>query len=131
MNFPEEFLDLLKDETKAFLYLATIMSDGSPQVTPVWFSAGDEYILINTAEGRIKDRNMKARPKIAMTIQDPQDPYRYLGVRGEVVSHTREGADEHINALSFKYRGTPYKFTPGQKRIIFRIQPTHFDLHSS
>jgi len=131
MIFPKEFLDLLKDETKAFLYLATIMSDGSPQVTPVWFSAEDEYILINTAEGRIKDRNMKARPKVAMTIQDPQDPYRYLGVRGEVVSHTREGADEHINALSFKYRGTPYKFTPGQKRIIFRIQPTHFDLHSS
>jgi PPOX class probable F420-dependent enzyme len=131
MNFPEQFLDLLKDETKAFLYLATIMSDGSPQVTPVWFSADGEYILINTAEGRIKDRNMKVRPKVAMTIQDPQDPYRYLGVRGEVVSHTREGADEHINALSFKYRGTPYNFTPGQQRIIFRLRPTHFDLHSS
>jgi PPOX class probable F420-dependent enzyme len=131
MKFPEEFLDLLKDETKAFLYLATVMSDGSPQVTPVWFSAAGEDILINTAEGRAKDRNMKARPKVAMTIQDPQDPYRYLGIRGEVVSHTREGADEHINALSFKYRGTPYTFTAGQKRIIFRIRPTHFDLHSS
>ena len=80
--------------------------------------------LINTTEGRAKDRNMKARPKIAMTIQDPNDPYRYLGIRGEVVSYTKEGADEHINALSLKYWGRPYKFTPGQKRIIFRIQ-TH------
>ncbi len=131
MNFPSEFLDLLKDETKAFLYLATVMSDGSPQVTPVWFQADGEHILINTAEGRIKDRNMKARPKVAMTIQDPKDPYRYLGIRGEVVDYTREGADEHINALSFKYRGNPYKFTPGQKRIVFRIRPTHFDLHGS
>src|SRR5512135_608032 len=121
MNFPEEFLDLLKDETKAFLYLGTIMSNGSPQVTPVWFSADGEYILINTAEGRAKDRNMKARPKVAMTIQDPQDPYRYLGVRGEVVSHTREGADEHINALSLKYHGAPFTIPPGQRRIIFRI----------
>jgi PPOX class probable F420-dependent enzyme len=131
VNFPEEFLDLLKDETKAYLYLATIMSDGSPQVTPVWFNVEGEYILINTAEGRAKDRNMKARPKVAMTIQDPKDPYRYLGMRGEVVSYTREGADEHINALSFKYVGKPYTIPPGQKRIIFRIQPTHFDLHSS
>lgn len=131
MNFPAEFLDLLKDEAKAFLYLATIMPDGSPQVTPVWFNVDGEYILINTAEGRIKDRNMKARPQIAMTIQDPKNPYRYLGIRGEVVSHTREGADEHINALSFKYKGTAYKIAPGQKRIIFRIRPTHFDLHSN
>ncbi len=131
MNFPEKFLDLLKDDTKAFLYLATTLSDGSPQVTPVWFNTDGEYILINTAEGRAKDRNMKARPKVAMTIQDPKNPYRYLGMRGEVVSHTREGADEHINALSFKYHGTPYTIPAGQKRIIVRIKPTHFDQHSS
>ncbi|MGE5776091.1 MAG: PPOX class F420-dependent oxidoreductase [Chloroflexota bacterium] len=131
MNFPEEFLDLLKDDAKTFLYLGTVLSDGSPQVTPVWFSVDGEYILINTAEGRAKDRNMKARPKVAMTIQDPNDPYRYLGVRGEVVGYTNEGADEHINALSLKYWGRPYKFTPGQKRIIFRIRPTHFDQHRS
>jgi len=131
MNFPEEFLDLLSDDSKAFLYLATTMPDSSPQVTPVWFSADGEHILINTAEGRAKDRNMKARPKVAMTIQDPTNPYRYLGMRGEVVSYTREGADEHINALSFKYKGISYKIPPGQQRIIFRVRPTHFDLHSS
>ncbi len=129
MNFPEEFLDLLSDDSKAFLYLATIMPDGSPQVTPVWFSADGEHILINTAEGRVKDRNMKARPKVAMTVQDPKDPYRYLGMRGEVVSYTREGADEHINTLSFKYKGTPYNIPAGQKRIIFRVKPLHFDKH--
>jgi PPOX class probable F420-dependent enzyme len=129
MNFPKEFLDLLNDESKAFLYLATIMPDGSPQVTPVWFSTDGEHILINTNEGRVKDRNMKARPKVAMTIQDPNDPYRYLGVRGEVAGYTREGADEHINQLSLRYDGKPWNYCDGQKRIIYKIKPTHFDRH--
>ncbi len=97
-NFPQEYLDLLKDETKAFLFLATTMSDGSPQVTPIWFNADDEYILINTNEGRTKDRNMKARPKVALVIQDPNTPYRYIQIRGEIAEHTTQGADEHINA---------------------------------
>jgi PPOX class probable F420-dependent enzyme len=129
MNFPEKFLDLIKKDSKAFLYLATLMPDGSPQVTPVWFSADGKHILINTAEGRIKDRNMKARPKVAMTIQDPNDKYRYLGIRGEIESYTNEGADEHINALSLRYDGKPFKIPAGQKRIIFRVKPTHFDQH--
>ena len=102
MTFPTDFLDLLKEETKALLYLATIMPDGSPQVTPVWFSTDGEYILINTNEGRTKDKNMKARSRIAMVIQDPTNQDRYLGIRGEVVAFTREGADEHINRLSLK-----------------------------
>ena len=84
MSFPEEYQDLLNDRSKAMLYLATIMSDGSPQVTPVWFSTEGEYILINTNEGRVKDINMKARPKVAMTIQDPNKIYRYLGVRAKL-----------------------------------------------
>jgi PPOX class probable F420-dependent enzyme len=130
MSFPEEFLDLFKDDTKALLYLATVMPDGSPQVTPVWLDKDGEHILVNTNEGRVKDRNMKARPKVAMTIQDPNDPYRYLGVRGEVVGYTREGADEHINKLSLKYDNEPWKYREGQRRIIFKIKPTHFDLHN-
>jgi len=73
MNFPQDFLDLVDKDSKAFLYLATLMPDGSPQVTPVWFDSDGEYILINTAEGRVKDKNMRARPKVAMTIQDPND----------------------------------------------------------
>lgn len=130
MNFPEQFLDLLNDNSKALLYLATIMPDGSPQVTPVWFEIDGEYILINTNEGRVKDRNMRVRRKVAMTIQDPNDEYRYLGVRGEVVNYTTEGADEHINKLSLKYDNEPWTYRETQKRIIFKIKPTHFDEHN-
>jgi PPOX class probable F420-dependent enzyme len=129
MNFPEKYLDLFKPETKAFLYLATSMSDGSPQVTPVWFDNDGEHILINTNEGRVKDRNMKARAKVAMVIQDPKNPYRYLGIRGKVVSYTREGGDEHIDMLARRYRGKPWEYRPEQKRIIFKIRPVHFDEH--
>ena len=129
MNFPETFQDLLNDESKAFLYLATVMPDGSPQLTPVWFNTDGEHILINTNQGRVKDRNMKARPKVAMMIQDPNDRYRYLGIRGEVVSFTTEGADEHINKLSLKYDNEPWKPRKDQRRIIFRIKPIHFDAH--
>jgi hypothetical protein len=73
---------------------------------------------------------MKARPKVAMTIQDPNDPYRYLGVRGQVVSYTTEGADEHINKLSLKYDNEPWTYRETQKRIIFKIKPAHFDEHN-
>jgi len=130
MNFPEEFLDLLNEESKALLYLATLMPDGSPQVTPVWFDSDGEHILINTNEGRVKDRNMKARPNVAMTIQDPNNTYRYLGVRGEVVGYTREGADEHINKLSLKYDDKSWIRKENQRRIIFKIKPAHFDEHN-
>ncbi len=127
--FPKEYLDLLKDETKAYLFLATTMPDGSPQVTPIWFDSDDEHILINTNEGRVKDRNMKARPKVALVIQDPKDVYRYIGIRGEVAEYVREGADEHINQLALKYDGEPWKYREGQKRIIYKIKPTHIDPH--
>ena len=130
MTFPFEFQDLLEEKTKALLYLATVMPDGSPQVTPVWFNTDGEYILVNTNEGRAKDRNMNARPKVAMTIQDPNDPYRYLGIRGEVVGYTTEGADEHINKLALKYYERPWTYRPGQRRIIYRIKPIHFDPHN-
>ena len=130
MTFPTDFLDLLKDETKALLYLATIMPDGSPHVTPVWFSTDGEYILVNTNEGRVKDKNMKVRPRVAITIQDPNKQDRYLGARGEVVEFTKEGADEHINQLSLKYYGRPWKYSESQRRIIYRIKPVHFNLHN-
>jgi len=129
MVFPTDFLDLLKAETKALLYLATIMPDGSPQVTPVWFSIDGEDVLINTNEGRVKDKNMKARARVAMVIQDPNVQDRYLGMRGEVVGYTREGADEHINWLSLKYYNKPWTRTEGERRIIFRIKPISFDAH--
>ena len=93
MPFPIEFEDLLYGNKRPLLYLATLMADGKPQVTPVWFDVDGEYILVNTNEGRAKDKNMKERPSVAMVIQDPDHRDRYLGMRGEVVGYTREGAD--------------------------------------
>lgn len=122
-NIPDKFQVLFKDETKAFLFLATTMDDGSPQVTPVWFNTDGEFILVNSAKGRTKDRNMRARPKIAVAIMDPADPYRYIQLRGEVVEIIEEGAREHINALSLKYRGDPvYSGPPEQQRVIYKIK---------
>ncbi len=129
MTFPESHLDLFRDSTRAYLFLATLMSDGSPQVTPVWFNTEDGLILINTNEGRVKDKNLKARPQVAMAIQDPSDPFRYIQIRGKVAEYTREKADAHINTLSLKYRGEPWSSQPGQRRIIFKIRPFHFDAH--
>lgn len=128
-NFPANFLDLVSDETKAYLYLATIMPDGSPQVTPVWFNTDGEYILVNTNAGRTKDRNMRARPQVALVIMNPAEPYRYLQIRGQVVERTTQGADEHINTLALKYTGQPWKTQPNQKRVIYKIQAEHFDQH--
>ncbi len=128
-TIPEKFHDLFKNETKAYLFLATTMPDGSPQVTPVWFSVDETHILVNTAKGRVKDRNMRARPRVAMVIQDPDTPYRYLQIRGRVDEITEEGGDEHINALALKYDGKPWKLVAGQKRVIFKISPEHVDAH--
>ena len=131
MIFPAEFGDLLYGGKKPLLYLATLMPDGSPQVTPVWFDWDGENILINTNEGRVKDKNMKARSRVSMVIQDPDEQERYLGIRGEVVEYTREGADEHINKLSLKYKNKSWTYREGQRRIIYRIKPLHFDRHGS
>lgn len=125
-TIPESHQDLLRDNVRAFCSLATLMKDGSPQVTPVWFSWDGEDILINTAVGRQKDRNLKARPQVALVIIDPNNPYRWLQIRGKVVASTTEGAREHINFLNNKYQGNPnYPVVPNQVRIIFRIKPEH------
>ncbi len=128
-SIPEKYHDLLEDETRAFAILATSMADGSPQVTPVWFDMEGDCIRVNTNEGRVKDHNMKKRPKVALVILDPRDPYRYVQIRGEVDGMTREGADQHINRLSLKYTGKPWKPQQGQKRIIYLIKPVHVDAH--
>lgn len=128
-SIPNEYQDLLAGETKAFLFLATLMSDGTPQVTPTWFSMEGDHILINTARGRVKERNMRARPQVALAIQDPKTPYRYLQIRGRVVEISEEGGDEHINALSLRYDGKPWGKVPNQVRAIFKILPEHVDAH--
>ena len=130
-HIPESHLDLLKDEKKAFLFLATIMSDGSPQLTPIWFNTDSEYVLINSAKDRVKDRNMRIRPQVALCIQDPSNPYRYLQIRGKVVEFTIEGADDHIDALTLKYRGIP-KYPsrqPSEQRVMYKIQIVKVDAH--
>lgn len=129
MKFPEKYQDLLTDETKALVYLATVMGDGTPQVTPVWFSVDNDHILINTAEGRIKDSNMRARPHVALVIQDPDDDYRYMQIRGKVVERTYDGAEAHIHALSQKYRGKDWDIPAGQIRVLYKITPLSFDTH--
>ncbi len=123
---PESHLDLLLRK-RAFGHLATIMPDGSPQVTPVWVDYDGTYVLVNSAKGRQKDRNMRARPRVAICIPDPDNPYRYLAVRGRVVEITEEGAEEHIDKLAQKYQGVErYQGRrPGMVRVIYKISPDH------
>ncbi len=122
-GFPDTHKDLLEDATRAFAYLATLMPDGSPQLTPLWFNTDDDHICINSSKGRIKDRNMRADPRIALLIADPKDPYRFVQVRGRVEEVTEKGGLEHINTLSLKYHGKPWKANPGQVRVIYKIRP--------
>jgi len=120
---PEKFLDLL--QKKAFANLGTIMSDGSPQVTPVWVDYDGKYVRFNSALGRVKDRNVRRDPRVSLSILDPDNPYRYLAIRGRVVDITEQGADEHINRLSQKYLGKveyPYR-QPGEVRVLYKIEP--------
>ncbi len=115
--------DLLADETKAFAFLATLMPDGSPQVTPVWFNTDEEHLLVNSSRGRQKDRNMRQSPQVAVVLMAMDDPYRYVQIRGEVVAIEESGAEEHIHALSMKYRGRRFDIAQGQTRVRYKIKP--------
>jgi PPOX class probable F420-dependent enzyme len=123
MTVPESHRDLLEDRARAYAYLATVMPDGSPQVTPIWFDAQGDNIRINSAKGRTKDRNMRARPAVALLIADPKDPLRYIQIRGRIIEFTEKGALEHINGLSMKYRGRPWAPVEGQTRVTYRLLP--------
>jgi PPOX class probable F420-dependent enzyme len=128
VTIPEEFLDLL--ERPIVVTLVTVMPDGQPQATPVWFSYDGTHIWVNTARGRQKDRNMTERPKVTVLSVDPDNPYRYLEVRGEIDAITEDGAVDHINHLSDKYFNRPdyYANNPEQRhretRVIYKIKPT-------
>ena len=127
---PSSHLDLIKDETKAFACLATTMRDGSPQLTPIWFNTDGRHIMINSAKGRVKDMNMRRYKHVALVILDPNDPYRYIQIRGEVINITTQGAREHINQLSKKYTGREV-FTGGSAdeiRVTYVIQPLHVSI---
>jgi PPOX class probable F420-dependent enzyme len=122
---PAKYLDLF--QKKALASLATLMPDGHPQVTPVWVDWDGTHVLVNSAKGRQKDRNMRARPEVSMAIVDPDNPYRYLEVRGHVAEVTEKGADEHIDKMAKKYLGLD-KYPnrqPGEQRVIYKIAPEH------
>lgn len=121
-QIPDKYFAWLKGN--AFAHLATLMPDGSPQVTPVWIDTDGEFILVNTARGRQKDLNMQRDGRVALSIMDPSDPYDYVQVRGLVVMSTENGAREHIDELSLRYTGHTYRSDdPEQVRVIYFIQP--------
>jgi PPOX class probable F420-dependent enzyme len=121
---PDSHLDLLGTK-KAFANIATVMKDGSPQVTPVWFDYAEGKIRVNTARGRVKSRTMRNGASVALAIMDPDNPYRYLQIRGRVVNVTETGADAHIDSLANKYLGKNYPFRqPGEIRVKYEIEPT-------
>ena len=119
---PESHVDIF--EAESYAHFATVMPDGTPQVTPVWVSQEDrEYVLINTARNRQKERNVRNNPKVGVSVLDPEDPYRYVSVRGRA-ELTEEGAVEHINELARQYMGVdeyPHLGEESGPRVIVRI----------
>jgi PPOX class probable F420-dependent enzyme len=126
MTLPEKYLDLF--QKKAFASLGTLMPDGRPQVTPVWCDYDGKHVIINTAKGRAKDKNMRRDPRVTMAVIDPDNPYRYLEVRGRVVEITEQGADAHIDKMAKKYLNVD-KYPsrqPGEVRVLYMIEPERF-----
>jgi|SRR5215467_1669280 PPOX class probable F420-dependent enzyme len=110
---------------KNFAFISTLMSDGSPQVTPTWIDIEDGVILYNTAEGRIKHKNISRDPRVAVSVIDHNNPYNMVSIQGIAIEQTNEGADEHIDKLAKKYLGVdkyPMR-SPNEKRIIVKIKP--------
>jgi PPOX class probable F420-dependent enzyme len=126
MTVPEKYVDLL--QKKAFASLGTLMPDGRPQVTPVWCDYDGAHVIVNTAKGRAKDKNMRRDPRVTLAVIDPDNPYRYLEVRGRVVEITEQGADAHIDKMAKKYLNLD-KFPgrqPGEVRVMHKIEPERF-----
>jgi PPOX class probable F420-dependent enzyme len=125
-SIPERFLDLLTTK-KAFAQLGTLMPDGSPQVTPVWCDMAGDVLRVNSAKGRQKDLNMRRDPRVSLCLMDPENPYRYVELRGRVVEITEQGADAHIDSLARKYLGVetyPYR-KKDEVRVIYKIEIEH------
>jgi len=125
VTIPEKYGDLFNK--RAFASLATLMPSGYAQVTPVWCDIDNGNVIFNSARGRLKDKNVRRDPRVTLTLIDPDNPYRYLEVRGRVVEITEKGADQHINKLAKKYLGVdkyPYA-QPGEVRVMYRVKPEH------
>ncbi len=112
-------------EAKNFCHVATLRADGSVHDVPVWVDIEDGRPVLNTAEGRAWPRNLERDPRVTLTVQNMENPYEYLEVRGRVAERTHDGADEHIDALARKYLGQdsyPYR-QPGEQRVIIKVEP--------
>ena len=122
-TIPDQYKDLFSK--RAFASLATVMPNGSPQVTPVWVDYDGNHIIVNTAKGRQKDKNLRRDPRVSLAVIDPDNPYRYAEIRGRVVDVTESGADTHIDKMAKKYLGKDkYPFAqPGEVRVLFKIEP--------
>jgi len=125
-QIPGNYKDLF--EKRAFGSLATLMPDGQPQVTPVWIDLEGGKLIVNSAKGRAKDKNMRRDPRVSIAVIDPDNPYRYLEVRGRVVEVSESGADQHIDKMAKKYLNQDkYPFRkPGEVRVRYVIEPDHF-----
>lgn len=121
----EGLLKLLREP--AFCQVATLMKDGSPQITQVWVDTDGEHILVNSAVGRQKDRNVRRDPRVAVNVVDPANAWRIAMIRGKVVEITTDGADALIDALAKKYLGVDsYPFrNPEETRVTYKILPEH------
>jgi PPOX class probable F420-dependent enzyme len=124
-SIPASHADLLQTTKPAFAQLATVNADGTPQVTPVWVDYDGTHVLVNTARGRVKARNLERNPRVALAISDPENPYRYVGIQGRVVEMTEKGGDAHIDKMAKKYLNKDsYPFRqPGEVRVIVKIAP--------
>ena len=123
-TIPASHSDLLTTKL-AFAHISTLNADGSPQVTPVWIDFDGTHVVFNTAKGRVKAKNLAREPRVALSIADPDNPYRYLGIQGRVVEITEAGGDAHIDKLAKKYLGKDsYPFrAPGEVRLIVKVAP--------
>lgn len=122
---PDKYRDLFSK--KAFASLATLMPNGEPQVTPVWVDLEGDHLIINSAKGRQKDRNLRRDPRVSLAIVDPDNPYRYLEIRGRVSEITEQGGAPHLDKMAKKYLGVDkYPWSkPDDVRVIYKIQPEH------
>jgi len=122
-KIPEAFRDIL--DKKTLVHLATTGRDGSPEVSPVWVDLEGDTIIINSAKGRVKDRNMRSHAQVALSATDPDNPYRALMIQGRVVKITEDGADAHIDKMAKKYLGQDkYPFrSPTEVRVKYYIEP--------
>jgi len=122
MSLPEAWKTILQQPV--FVHFTTINADGSPQTSPVWVAVDGDDLIINSAVGRVKDKNVRRDPRIAISAVDPDNPYRALMLRGRVVDISTEGADAQIDALAKKYMGKDkYPFrTPNEVRVNYRIR---------